>query len=54
MAAVFRQIAEFDESKEEWPLCAERLEQYFAANGVDDAARQRAILLSVLIELYEV
>ena len=48
MAAVFGQITEFDESKEEWPLYAERLEQYFAANGVDDAARQRAILLSVI------
>ena len=48
MAAVCGQIAEFDESKEEWPLYAERLEQYFAANGVDDVARQRAILLSVI------
>ena len=48
MMAVFGQIAEFDESKEEWPLDAERLEQYFAANGVDDADRQRAILLSVI------
>ena len=28
MAAVFEQIAEFDELKEEWPFYAERLEQY--------------------------
>ena len=48
MAAVFGQIADFGKSKEEWLLYAERLEQYFAANGVDDAARQRAILLSVI------
>ena len=48
MTAVFEQIAEFDESMEEWPLYAERIEQYFAANGVDDADRQRAILLSVI------
>ena len=48
MAAVFGQIAEFDKSKEEWPLYAERLEQYFTANGVDNADRKRAILLSVI------
>ena len=48
MAAVFEQIAEFDESKEEWPLYTERLEQYFRVNGVDDADRQRAILISVI------
>ena len=48
MRAVFVQIAEFDESKEEWPLYAEMLEQYFAANGIDDADRQRAILVSVI------
>ena len=48
MAAVFGQIADFEESKEEWPLYAERLEQYFAANGVDDADTQRALLLSVI------
>ena len=48
MMAVFVQIAEFDESKEESPLYAERLEQYFAANGIDDADRQRAILVSVI------
>ena len=45
---VFGQIAEFDESKEKWPLYAENLEQYFAANGVDDADRQRAILVSMI------
>ena len=47
MMAVFGQIAEFDESKEEWPLYAERLKQCFAANGVDDADTQRDIVLSV-------
>ena len=48
MAAVFGQIAEFNESKEEWPPYAEMLELYFAANGVDDAVRQRVVLLSVI------
>ena len=48
MTAVFEQIAEFDESMEEWPLYAKSLEQYFAANGVDDVDTQRAILLSVI------
>ena len=39
---------EFDKSKEKWPLYAERLEQYFAVNSVDDADRQRAVLLNVI------
>ena len=46
MMALFGQIVKFYESREEWPLYAERLEQYFAPNGIDDADRQRAILLS--------
>ena len=48
ITAVFGQITEFDESKEKWPLYAERLEQRYATNGVDDADRQRAILLCVV------
>ena len=33
--------------QEEWSQCIERLESYFEANGVDNADKQREILLSV-------
>ena len=40
-------IEEFDGATEDWTAYSERLEQYFVANDVDDAAKKRAILLSV-------
>ena len=40
-------IEEFDSATEDWTAYSERLEQYFVANDVDDAAKKRAILLSV-------
>ena len=40
-------IGEYDHCKEDWVSYCERLEHYFAANDVDDAGKQRAILLSV-------
>ena len=40
-------IAEFDRRAEDWAAYCERLEQYFLANDVGDADKQRAILLSV-------
>lgn len=40
-------IGQFDRGTEDWKAYCERLEQYFLANDVDDAAKQRAILLSV-------
>ena len=40
-------IEEFDSATEGWTAYSERLEQYFVANDVDDAAKKRAILLSV-------
>ena len=39
-------LGEFDPSKEDWKCYAERLQLYFTANDVDDATKQRAILLS--------
>ena len=39
-------IGEFDSSKENWKCYTERLQQYFMANDVVDAQKQRAILLS--------
>ena len=43
----YGKIGEFRESEETWTQYVERLEQYFLANEVEDAAKQRAILLSV-------
>eukprot|EP00731_Ephydatia_muelleri_P038059 Em0643g2a len=40
-------IEEFDSATEDWRAYSERLEQYFVANDADDAAKKRAILLSV-------
>ncbi|KAL9985219.1 hypothetical protein ACROYT_G007595, partial [Oculina patagonica] len=45
--ATYGKIGEFRESDESWTQYIERLEQYFLANDVEDAAKQRAILLSV-------
>ena len=40
-------ISEFSSSQETWTAYVECLEQYLAANKVEDADQQRAILLSV-------
>ena len=40
-------IEEFDRSVQDWTEYCERLEQYFLANDVWDATKQRAILLSL-------
>ena len=45
--ATYGNVGEFKESEESWTQYAERLEQYFAANEIKDAKKQRAILLSV-------
>ena len=39
-------IGEFDPEKEDWTSYTERVEEYFVANDVDDATKERAILLS--------
>ena len=46
MAAIHGHLGEFDSTQEEWETYTERLEQYFTANDVQDAGKQRAILLS--------
>ena len=43
----YGQISEFEESKESWTEYAERLQQYFLANEITNAEKQRAIFLSV-------
>ena len=45
--AIHGGMAEFDSATEEWQAYEERLSQYFIANDVEDAAKRRAILLSV-------
>ena len=40
-------MGEFKESEESWTQYAERLEQYFAANEIEEEKKQRAILQSV-------
>ena len=40
-------IGEFVNSQEDWRSYTERLQQYFTANDVENAEKQRAILLSV-------
>ena len=45
--AIHGTIAAFSSSQETWTLYVERLEQYSAANKIEDADQQRAILLSV-------
>ncbi len=38
----------FDGRAESWVEYAERLEQYFIANGITEAAKKRAVLLAVV------
>ena len=45
--AMHGSIGEFDRTQEDWVSYCERLEQYFVANDVKNADKQRAILLSV-------
>ena len=49
MATSFGKLEEFDPSSgEDWIQYVERMEFYFAANGVTDASKQQAILLSTI------
>ena len=46
MAATHGHLGEFNSTQEERETYTERLEQYFTANDVQDAGKQKAILLS--------
>ena len=48
MAVMFEQMCEFAASKEDWTQYLERLSRYFTANGITDAVRNKAILLTVV------
>ena len=44
-------ISEFDSTSKDWAPYTERLQQYFVANEVGAAEKQRAILLSICGQL---
>ena len=49
MAAVtLGRVEEFDGTNDDWLQYVERLEHFFAANGIDDADKKRAVLLTVV------
>ena len=46
MSSLLGRIDEFDAAKEEWTQYVERVDHFFAANGIDDAGKKRAALLA--------
>ena len=44
--ATHGKVGEFVSGKEDWKSYVERLRQYFAANNIENAGKQRAILIS--------
>ena len=46
MTAVHSSLAVFDSALEDWTEYIERLRFYFDINGISDAAKQQAVLLS--------
>ena len=48
LMATLGKIDEFDDSKEDWREYEEHLTQFFLANGIEEAAKKRAVLLSVI------
>ena len=47
LMATLSTISVFSSSQETWTTYMERLQQYLAANNIEDADQQRAVLLSV-------
>ena len=41
-------VDEFDGTRDDWLQYVERMEHFFAANGIDDADKKRAVLLTVV------
>ena len=48
MAVAFSKIGAFNPSQDEWPLYVERLGHVFIANRITEAAKKRAVFLSVI------
>ena len=52
--ATHGRIGEFNPQREDWTSYTERLQEYFAANEIEEAAKQKAVLLSVVgVEMYQ-
>ena len=47
MATIGR-IEEFRDDKEDWVQYGERLEHFFAANGITEAEKKRSVFLTVI------
>ena len=47
-AGTLGRVEEFDGNKEDWPQYVERLGHFFVANGISEAAKKRAVFLSVI------
>ena len=45
--ATYGNVGGFKESEESWTRCTERLEQYFAANEINEEKKQRAVMFCV-------
>ncbi len=45
MMSLLGTICKFDENEEDYISYAERIEQYFLANDIDDATKKRAIFV---------
>jgi hypothetical protein len=48
MASVLGKVEQFDPELKEWPQYVERLEFFFAANGIADAEKRQSLFLSVV------
>ena len=47
--ALLGKIEEYDGSKEEWPQYVERMDHFFAANGIDDVGKKKSTFLAVIV-----
>lgn len=48
MATLLGKLEEFDKSKEDWTQYAERMDHFFAANEITDAAKKKSVFLAVI------
>ena len=46
--ATLGRVDEFDSTKDDWLQYVERLEHFFVANGIDNAEKKRAVLLTAV------
>jgi hypothetical protein len=46
-------VDQYDGTKDDWPQYAEQLEKFFTANGITEADKKRAVLLTVITRCCE-